>query len=281
MTNSSILAAAAVLAAVTAASVHTVAGSSAPSSAQGGGYRSTLVSGRTPDPIEWNGRRWRAYVRSDDVPGLDYPLRLTKHRARFELRPEDFTGTGRVNRAELGGSFPAYPRLPNGRVLWGAMSFIHHPWAASMKPTSGCVMLQIHMGSKAGGSPAFALRRGTDGHIKITTNAEKPDGSPTGSETRYDAPLSFGQKHDLVYRIVLGGYGRPGALKAWIDGKQVVNLSGTSLIGHRNAEHYANVGAYCAGGVTTPIVAEVGNFVYPSEADLSGRIARPPVWPAD
>jgi hypothetical protein len=41
------------------------------------------------------------------------------------------------------------------------------------------------------------------------------------------------------------------------------------------------VGAYCAGGVTTPIVAEVGNFVYPSEADLGGRISRPPAWPTD
>lgn len=244
-------------------------------------YRSPLVNGLTPDPIVWNGRTWRAYVRSNRVPGLDYSLRLTKHRARFELRPEEFRGVFPTKRAELGGSLSKYPRLPNGKVLWGAMSFIHHPWAASMKPTSGCVMLQIHMGSKAGGSPAFALRRGTDGHIKVTTNAEKPNGTPTGSETRYDAPLSFGQKHDLVYRIVLGGYGKPGEVKAWIDGRQVVGLAGTSLIGHRNAEHYANVGVYCAGGVTTPIVAEIGNFVYPSVADLSGRIARPPAWPSD
>ncbi len=246
-----------------------------------GNYRSTLVDGLTPDPIAWDGRSWRAYVRSNRVPGLDYSLRLTTHRARFELRAEDFNGAARTKRAELGGSLARYPRLPNGKVLWGAMSFIHRPWAASMKPTSGCVMMQIHMGSEAGGSPAFALRRGDEGNIKLTTNAEKPNGSPTGSETRYDAPLSFGQKHDLVYRVVLGGYGKPGELKAWIDGKQVVSLSGISLIGHSNAEHYVNVGAYCAGGVTTPIVAEVGNFVYPSEADLSARIARPPAWPAD
>ena len=237
-------------------------------------YKPSLGSnGLTPDPFVWSGRKWRAYVRSDDV-SLDYPLRYTNKRVRFELRPEDFTGTASTSRAELGGSYSEYPRLPNGVPLWGAMTFIHR----GTNDTSG-VHGQIHMGSTAGGSPALAFRRSSDGLnvLKITTNSQSGSGT-TGSKTRATLTVTREAPHDLVYRVKLDPY--HGSLTVWIDGVKVYDNPDLP-IGHSNAEHYWNFGAYYSGGIKSTVVAEYGNHVYPSTVDLSARLASPMGWPAD
>jgi len=238
-----------------------------------GTYLSSLVNGRTPDPFLWQGRQWRAYVRSKSVT-LDYPLRYTRNKVRFELRPADFSGTASTTRSELGGSNSIYPRLPNNVPLWGAMSFIHHCGNSS----SG-VHGQIHMGSKAGGSPALAFRRSNDGPnvLKVTTNSQSGTGT-TGSVTRASLNVTCGAVHDLVYRVVLNP--TAGSLAVWIDRTNVVDLPRVP-IGHSNAEHYWNFGVYYAGGVTSTVVAEYADHVYPSTADLSARTRTSPPWPAD
>ena len=244
-----------------------------PQPAPSGTYQTSLVNGRTLDPFLWQGRQWRAYVRSDDV-SLDYPLRYTRNKVRFELRPEDFSGTAATSRSELGGSYSAYPRLPNNVPLWGAMSFNHH----CGNTTSG-VHGQIHMGSTAGGSPALAFRRSSDGPnvFKVTTNSQSGSGT-TGSVTRASLNVSCGAVHDLVYRVVLNP--TAGSLTVWIDRAKVVDLPRIP-IGHSNAEHYWNFGAYYSGGIKSTVVAEYANHVYPSTADLSARTVSGVAWPAD
>jgi hypothetical protein len=234
-----------------------------------GEYQSSLgANGLTPDPFLWQGRKWRAYVRSDDV-SLPYPLRYTSNRVRFELRPDDMADT---SRAELGGSYADYPRLPNGKILWGAFST-----RISGTNTTGGVHTQIHMGSKAGGSPAFAFRTSSDGPsiIKLTTNSQSGSGT-TGSKTRAVLTnVTRGVVHDFVYRMKLDPY--HGSLTVWHNRVKVLDLPDVPL-GHSNAEHYMNFGAYYSGGIKSTVVAEYSNVVYPSTVDLSARTTATPVW---
>jgi hypothetical protein len=181
-----------------------------------------------------------------------------------------------VRRSELSGSlYGDSTRLPNGTSLWGAFSTRHAAWddVAGMKALTGGIYGQIHMGSTFGGSPALAFRRKSDGTFRITTRGE----FDTDGTVRYQAPLSFGKVHDIVYNVVLDPvFGR---VSVWIDGVLVVDVPRAS-IGHSNAESYWNVGVYFAGGVTSPVVAEYANHVYPQSGSLSARISHRPAWPA-
>lgn len=243
-------------------------------------YVPTLVNGVTPPTLRWAGRIWRVNSGAIEVPNMAYSIRISPdaQRIRFELRnTENDRGAReklRTRRAELSGSlYGDKRRLPNGKSLWGAHAFIHHRWAdpEGMKHLWGGVFGQIHMGSKFGGSPALAFRRAGDGQFTITTRGEF---DPSGT-VRYRGPVSFDDVHDLVYNVVL--HPTDGRLKVWLDGRQIVAVERAS-IGHSNAESYWNFGLYFAGGVTSPVVAEYGNHVYPGEAGLEGRTRSPPPW---
>ena len=240
-------------------------------------YQSTLVNGLTPSSVVWNGRKWRCAAGSSWNPGMDYSVRLTAHKARFELRNTENDHGERdpvvKRRAEL--HSPARPRLPNDVPLWGAMSFIHHHWAdpAGMATRWGGAHGQLHIGSTFGGSPAVAFRRHGDGKFRISTRGEFAD----DNTVRYDAPLAFDVAHDLVYRVVLSPTN--GSLMVWLNRRKIVDLHGVS-IGSHQAECYWNIGNYYAGGVTCPVIAEFANHVYPDPASLAGRLAVSPGWPA-
>lgn len=243
-------------------------------------YRSTLIDGVTPPTLFWSGREWRANMGSTWTRGMDHSLRLTRQKARFEVRPssrdrreKDRPGT---LRSELSGSVKGDPaRLPNGVPLWGAMSFIHRRWSdpEGMATRTGGVHGQVHMGSKFGGSPALAFRRDPAGLFRITTRGEHD----AESRTRYSGPLSFDQVHDVVYRVVL--HPTRGALSVWLDGSKILGVSEQS-IGSHHADSFWIVGCYYSGGATCPVVAEYAHHQYPDRADLSSRIARRPAWPA-
>jgi len=241
-------------------------------------YRSTLVNGLTPAAIDWSGRKWRCNMGSTWNPGMDYCLRLTERRARFEIRatPSDH-GRGeddRKRRSELSGSvFGDKTRLPNSLALWGAFSFIHHSWTDpdGMAELDGGVHGQIHMGSKFGGSPALAFRRNKHGEFVITTRGElEPQ-----VISRYRTALSFDQVHHIVYRVVL--HESEGSLGVWLDGRKVLDLPRAS-IGSHFADSFWNIGCYYAGGVSCPVVAEYSNHVYPGATDLGASAATPPEW---
>lgn len=212
-------------------------------------------------------------------PNMDQCLRLTTDRARFEIRdtPFDHSRTdppGKL-RSEISGSLPGdRSRLPNNVALWGAMSFIHHPWAdpAGMAKLLGGVHGQIHIGRTFGGSPAVAFRRTGTGAFAITTRGQH---APHNA-LRYTGPVSFGQVHDLVYRVIL--HPSEGALAVWLHGEPIVDIVGVS-IGTEHAESYWNLGCYYAGRTTCPVVAEYANHIYPGAVDLRSRIAHPPGWP--
>jgi hypothetical protein len=240
-------------------------------------YHSTLVDGLTPKDIDWNGREWLCTMGSTWHAGMDHCLRLTDRKARFELHDTDFDRPAddppRKRRSEL--HFPKRPRLPNDVPLWGAMSFIHHGWAdpsGMARLTMGGAHGQIHIGSRAGGSPAVAFHRYKDGDFLVTTRGEQS----RANIRRFKAPLAFDRPHDLVYRVVLSPTN--GSLVVWLDRHKIIDLTGVP-IGSHFAESYWNFGAYYYGGVTCPIVAEFANHVYPAPESLLKRTTITPAWP--
>lgn len=246
-------------------------------------YQSTLRGGLTPTPLEWSGRSWRVNAGSITHRNMDHALRLSPggNKIRFHLRdtPNDNSRSDSdgVRRAELSGSLFGDPeRLPNGKPLWGAFTFIHHAWTDSdgMRELQGGVYGQIHVGSRFGGSPALAFRRRPDGSLRITTRGQN---DPEGT-VRYEGDVSFGEVHDAVFEVTLDPV--DGSLRVWIDGQAVVDANHIS-IGHDNAESYWNIGLYFSGGITGPVIADYANHVYPASSSLADRIASAPCWPAN
>lgn len=241
-------------------------------------YQSTLVGVRTPATLVRGGRTWRCNMGSTWNDNLDHCLRTTTSRTRFEVRNYSYerieTDPIEKRRSELSSSLPGgTERLPQGVALWGAMSFKHSSWAdpVGMRAKTGGVHGQIH-DQTFGGSPMLAFRRKSDGQFTITTRGE----NDTVSHTRYTDALSFDAVYDLVYKLTL--HPTAGALEAWIDKVKVVSLSNVS-IGASTADCVMAFGAYYAGGITCPVVAEYGNFVYPSTTSLASRTTSTPAWP--
>lgn len=243
-------------------------------------YYPTVNPTLTPAKMSFAGRRWRTNMGASWITDMPHSLRMTStgSRVRFEIRnttnDRSINDSSDKRRAELSGSLLGdSTRLPNGQSLWGAFSTIHAPWAdpAGMSKLTGGVYGQIHMGS-FGGSPAVAFRRRQDGSFRITTRGE----FNTAGTVRYQAPLTFGEVHDIVYNVVL--HPTAGSLKVWVDGRLVVNVANVS-IGSTQGGSYWAFGAYFAGGVTSPVVAEYANHVYPSTTSLSGRVTSRPAWP--
>ena len=244
-------------------------------------YYPTIDPTYTAAQINWAGRPWRVNSAATDHPDLPHSLQRSANweRLRFEVRESDpsMGSKPEKRRSELSGSiYGDDTRLPNGEVLWGAFSTLHHPWddPEGMLSTYGAVFGQIHIGSEVGGSPALAFRRKKNGLFRITTRGELDD----GGSVRYEQPLSWGVPHDIVYRVVLHPYN--GSLRIWLDGVQIVNISEVS-IGHSKADSYWNVGVYSPGGVTSPVIMELANHVYPGRTSLLTRTSQPPAWPND
>lgn len=243
-------------------------------------YYPTVNPTLTPAEMSFAGRRWRTNMGASWIADMPHSLRIssTGSRVRFEVRntanDRSINDTADKRRAELSGSLLGdSTRLPNGQSLWGAFSTIHAPWAdpVGMSKLTGGVYGQIHMGS-FGGSPAVAFRRRQDGTFRITTRGE----FNTAGTVRYQAPLTWGEPHDIVYNLVL--HPTAGSLRVWVDGQQVVNVANVSIGSSKGGSYWA-FGAYFAGGVTSPVVAEYANHVYPSTNSLSGRVTSRPAWP--
>lgn len=243
-------------------------------------YSSTLVRELTPATVAWSGRDWRCSMGSTWTPGLEHCLRLTERSARFEIRntPNDRSKGDEPykRRSEISGKTSTdQPVLPNDVELWSAMSFVHQAWddPAGMARLKGGVHGQVHMGRSFGGSPAVAFRRTADGKFTVTTRGQ----NATQNARQYIGRLTFDRPHDLVYRLVLSPTN--GSLAVWLDGDKVVDVSGAS-IGSSFADSYWNIGCYYAGGITSPVIAEYANVVYPGTLNLEDRIKSPPPWPS-
>lgn len=244
-------------------------------------YTSILERDFAPSTLSWADHRWRCNMGATWNSGMDHCLQLAGQMARFEVRnsfrDRSVSDPAGKLRSELSGSLPGdLRRLPNGIPLWGSMTFIHHRWSdpGGMARLHGGVHGQIHMGSKYGGSPAFAIRRNNAGELEVTTRGEL--NSRGVGTVRYRGPLSFDDPHDVVYALLLSP--TAGFVRVWIDGRQIINARGVS-IGSRYAQSYWNIGCYYGSGATCPIIAEYANHVYPSEKDLSARARLPAAWP--
>lgn len=268
---------------VTTTTDTTTSGTTTTTSTVDTAYYPTLSPTYTPTQISWGNRNWRVNSGATYIGNMGHSVRLGKsgNRIRIEIRnttsDKTASDSSKVRRAELSGSlYGDSTRLPNGQSLWGAFSTKHASWAdpVGMKALTGGVYGQIHIGSTFGGSPALAFRRKSDGRFRITTRGE----FDTAGKIRYEGALSFDEPHDIVYNVVL--HPLTGSLKVWIDGTQVVNVANVS-IGHSNAESYWNFGTYFSGGITTPVVAEYANHVYPAGTSLSARVSNRPAWPTN
>ncbi len=226
-------------------------------------YQSTLATnGLTPEYPIWNGRKWSAAMQSTKIAGLDYCWRTTDNRSRFELRSGE-------TRSEL---HESRTKLPNGVSMWGAFTYMDRAWsnpAGMLAETGGC-FVQMHW--PGSGSPAFAFRRGRDGKFVITTRGDGQDNTK-----RYEAPMSFGLPHDIVYRFILGPKGE---LDVWIDGNQILDFRGP--LGSATPGCYWCIGCYYAGGTGgNTVVQEYGNHVFPTTASLGSRVANIMRWPTN
>ncbi|MDZ4099761.1 MAG: heparin lyase I family protein, partial [Methylophilaceae bacterium] len=243
------------------------------------GYLATLSPTYTPREMTWAGRQWRVNAAATKFENMEHSLQHSSSwsKLRFEVRRDDPPMESNIEkrRSELSGSvYGDKTRLPNAVSLWGGFSTIHHSWndPEGMKATWGGVYGQIHMGSP-GGNPALAFRRRQDGTFLITSRSE----FEASSVRRYHAELEWDKPHDIVYNVVL--HPTNGRLKVWINGQIVVDYTGG--IGHSAADHYWNFGLYFSKNVTSPVVAEYANHVYPGTKSLSTRIAGAPAWPSN
>lgn len=243
----------------------------------------TISPDLTPKELNFAGRKWRVNSGATFVTGMGHSVQRGQEwqKIRFEVRntadDNSSADADNIRRAELSGSIYGDPtRLPNGTSLWGAFSTKHHSWAdpVGMRALKGGVYGQIHIGSKFGGSPAVAFRRKDDGAFRVTTRGE----FDTGGSIRYEGPLSFDQVHDIVYNVVL--HPTAGKLRVWVDGTKIVDISNVS-IGSSYADSYWAFGAYFAGGVTSPVIAEYANMTYPGTTSLLTRTTSRPAWPSN
>ncbi|MDP9423674.1 MAG: polysaccharide lyase [Pseudomonadota bacterium] len=260
---------------IASAATYLLARGGVDSSPPSAGYRTSLVNGYTPKRIDWDGYRWSADMGSTWNADMDHCFRPGEDMARFEIRPTPLDRAANdgpdKRRSEL---HCTRNRLPNGVPLWGAMSFNHHRWsdpAGMAQGGWGGVHGQIHMG-KFGGSPALAFRRTRDGRFLVTTRGQYDD----GNNRRWMAPVSFNERHDLVYRVLL--HPSQGELDLWLDGRHVVNVAGASIGSERGGSYWC-IGCYYSGGISCPIVAEYANHAFPSPTNLSARISERPAWP--
>lgn len=245
------------------------------------GYYSMLGSnGLMPESgISFAGKtNWRAACGATWNTGMAHSIRRSAghKRLRFELRDTTKDKTdgddSDTRRAELKNTSD---KLYNNIDYWGALSFIHYRWAdpAGMAELYGGVYMQLHMGD-FGGSPAVAFRRHKSGQFLITTRGQ----NNTSNTKRYLAPLAWDTKHDIVYRVRF--HPSYGQLDVWLNGTKIVGITNQS-IGSNVAGYRPYVGCYFSGGITCPIVAEVGNYVYPATVPLDARITNCPAWPID
>ena len=217
----------------------------------------------------WNNDSGQAW--SSRVP---YAIRFTSDgHIRFELRdsPDD---RGQIDpphkrRAEISS---IGDRFRNHVPYWMAYGFKTH-WdcvACQVNTGDGHESMQIHWPSR--GSPALAFRMAPyDGSagFKITTR-----GDGERNVDRYAGPISLDQCHDVVFHFELGARGFE---EVWLDGKQVSNLHDIP-VGTDAEDGYAmRLGPYTGEMAGNRIISDYSNIApFPSTADLSARIRRPP-----
>lgn len=190
---------------------------------------------------------------------------------RFEVRNGDqwASDSSSVNRAELDG-FPA--EYPKAVTLWGAYSFAIEPGAAG---SPDAYIGQLHQTAEAGYTaldPPLAFHLvGTTLKIDTRTdNGTPPAGNPS-AVTRYSFTPTRGRWYNVVFKIKIDPAGT-GLLSVWIDGTQVVNLTGIAT-GYNAVGNYWKEGVYRnAESVTFAI--RFANVEF-GTTDLTARITAP------
>lgn len=225
--------------------------------------------------FDWGGHRWSNDSGQTWNLNVPYAIGLGATKLRFELHDTtDDRGLGDSStqrRAEMSMG-NKLDRFFNDRDYWHAFTFIAHADCIACLTKGGTIM-QMHWPSK--GNPAFAFRLvkyGGGYGFRITTR-----GDQESNVKRYTGPLVGDVPHDIVYHFKLNG--AAGALDVWLDGQQILSLSGVP-IGSSTEDGYSfRIGAYYGSLGGTNVVQEYGNIAaFPASDDLSSRIASPPPW---
>lgn len=223
--------------------------------------------------FSWNGHEWNNDSGQAWNTQVPYALAISNGRIRFELR--DTPGDrGQVDpphkrRAEISS---LGDKFRNHVAYWMAYSFKTH-WSCVQCQVStgdGHESMQVHWPS--GASPALAFRivpYGNAAGFRVTTRGDGQANVP-----RYTGPIALDQCHDVVFHFQLGANGFE---EVWLDGRQVSNLHDIP-VGTEYEDGYAmRFGPYSGQLNGNTVISEYWNIApFPSTADLTGRITRPP-----
>lgn len=242
---------------------------------------------------------WRVQIPLEDETtlqnGIEVSIQrdnLDGHRARlsadnpdwynafdFTLNPGDLwigDSTNRVEYEVLNRFVPA-----NGTVVYGAFDFwldpdnstsqrfLFHQWHAASVPPEDVAGVS--------GVLSFRYAWNTPGNLSINTehSITKPAAPGQVEHFYYDAPISLGILHRIVYRWLPDPGGIKSSLEVWLDGNKIVNSGHIS--GILAADEYYNKGGMYngAGGVTAPcrlfyFAVDVG-----SDSSILNRVINP------
>jgi hypothetical protein len=240
-----------------------------------GGFASPPVrpDGVAVKRFSWDGHQWNNDSGQAWNAQVPYAIRISNDRIRFELRdtPNDrgLVDPPHKRRAEISS---IGDRFRNHVDYWMAYSFKTHWSCISCQVGTGAghESMQIHWPS--GASPALAFRivpyMGAAA-FRVTTRGEGQENTE-----RYTGPISLDRCHDVVFHFRLGAQG---FAQVWLDGRQVANLHGIP-VGTDNEDGYAmRFGPYSGELNGNVVVSEYSNIgPFPSSADLTDRIRRPP-----
>ena len=190
---------------------------------------------------------------------------------RFEVRSGDqwASDSASVNRAELDG-FPA--EYPASATLWGSYSFMIEPGdVGALDAYIGQLHQTTETGYDALDPPlAFNIVGSTLKVVTRTDNGSPPSGNPAGV-TRYAFDPVRGRWYNVVFKVKVDPAGA-GLLSVWIDGTQVVNLTGIAT-GFNAAGNYWKFGAYRSADTAT-FAIRYANMEF-GTTDLSARATSP------
>jgi hypothetical protein len=210
----------------------------------------------------WEGYSFGHYV--DSVSG--------KNVYRFEVREGDCDNITGAERMECDGSYGV--TWPAGTTVQGSYAFLEEPGTGyTLNNGDWNTRGQWHYVNAAYPPASVALNLNND-HISIDT-----DGASNNVNVYLaPSPITRGAWNDVFFEQNVSASGTADNLKVWINGTQVVNLSG-SLFPHGKQAIYFKFGIYSGAPEAHPQTRKVryANIEVTNKLvnDLTSRIANP------
>jgi hypothetical protein len=198
-----------------------------------------------------------------------------RRRWRFELHDTPFdhgqSDPSTKRRAEIGAT-ASYERFHNRTTYWLGFSVLEH-WDCPTCQTELRISQFLHWPSGASPAGAFTVANvGGKIVLRVTTC-----GDSHVNIVRAQVPFTLDVPHDFVIQVKPDGTN--GLLNVWMDGKQILALTGVPVGSNVEDGYTFRAGSYNHLGAGNRAVEEMGNIApFPSTVSLAGRITAPPAW---